>query len=169
MRRIIDVLVAVMVCTLVMGVIWLNKSDRQATSLREQVREEVRQFQQVIDIRTALEEGDRNHRGHPVTVDPAWFKGEPPRNPLLPPTHPWVEIAVEGQHDLEHPPDRIAAGTGTARFWYNPWRGVVRARVPHGASDGDALELYNHVNASNVSLLFDPPDRTAAEPSAGRP
>jgi hypothetical protein len=49
----------------------------------------------------------------------------------------------------------VAASRMQSRFWYNPYAGVVRARVPQGASDAAALKMYNAVNVSRLRSLFD--------------
>jgi hypothetical protein len=42
----------------------------------------------------------------------------------------------------------------TAAFWYNPYKGILRARVPYDISDERALDLYNRVNGTSVSSIY---------------
>jgi hypothetical protein len=115
---------------------------------------ELRRFQQQIALQYALARVERNERGYPVTVDPEWFQGQLPANPLLGPEHPWVEIASPEQKELLHPQERVASGKTSAKFWYNPHMGIVRARVPGGMSDAASVELYNYVNDTSLPNLF---------------
>jgi hypothetical protein len=48
----------------------------------------------------------------------------------------------------------MAASRSTAKFWYNPHQGIVRARVSSEMSESEALSLYNEVNGCNLSGLF---------------
>ena len=89
-----------------------------------------------------------------MTIDPAWFAGDLPRNPLLGPGHPWLEIASAEDRDVIHPPERWAAGPDIAQFWYNPRTGQVRARVPAGIPDSKALKMYNYINDCALPNLF---------------
>jgi len=89
-----------------------------------------------------------------VTIDPAWFQEAAPGNPLLDEDRPWVEVAGTSQADLLHPPVRMAVEKSIAAFWYNPYQGVVRARVPVMVSDDKATELYNRVNGTGMSSIF---------------
>ena len=87
--------------------------------------------------------------------DPAWFEHDRPVNVLLGSAHPWVEIAHEDQSHLKHPIDPVAHDRKQAQFWYNPSSGQVRARVPARPSDQTTLDLYNLINNSHLTSLFD--------------
>lgn len=105
-----------------------------------------------------------NGRGWPRTIDPAWFGGSVPRNPLVPATHPWLEVAPEWQYRMTDPPVRIALTEDEAAFWYNPATGIVRARVSQAVSDERALEVYNEVNGTALKTLFLPVESAASVP-----
>lgn len=154
MRRIVDVLLALMVVGIAGGTVALVQHDRSEDALRDAARSDARRFQQQVSLQTALTEGQTGERGFPATVDPAWFNGNPPSNPLLPPTHPWVEIASPANRDALHPPEVVAMNQRMARFWYNPYNGIIRARVPMCLSDAMTIELYNYVNDSSISSLL---------------
>jgi len=110
-----------------------------------------------IQLESVLNRGGAQPRIYPESIDPEWFKGDIPRNTLLERGRPWVEIAPESQHHLDHPPTPIAVDESVSEFWYNPARGIVRARVPARLSDADALETYNFVNNTALqSLLMRP-------------
>ena len=97
-------------------------------------------------------------------IDPDWFEGDLPENPLVGPEHPWVEIAPIADKARLHPSRLTTSLASVASFWYNPYNGVVRARVPVGISDARALDVYNEVNDCELETLFgrqrfDPDDR----------
>lgn len=154
MRLLLDTLVALMLAGLLVGVVFHNRTDREVDKSRETTRMELRRFQQQVALQSALAKVERNDRGYPLTIDPEWFQGNLPSNPLLGPEHPWVEIASPEHKDLMHPQERVASGKSVAKFWYNPHAGIVRARVPVGMSDSASLELYNFVNGASLPNLF---------------
>ena len=164
MRLILDTLVALMLAAILVGVVFYSRTDQAVNRANETTRLELRRFQQQISLQTALGKVERTERGYPLTIDPAWFQGNLPSNPLLGPEHPWVEIASPEQEDLMHPIERVASSKGVAKFWYNPRAGVVRARVPVGLRDIASLELYNFVNDSSLpNLVADGTRKNKAE------
>ncbi len=154
MRLILDTLLALMLAAILVGVVFHTRADREVNEARSTTRLELRRFQQQISLQSALAKVERTERGYPTTIDPDWFQGNLPSNPLLGPEHPWVEIAGPTQDNLMHPQERVAGHKGVAKFWYNPYTGVVRARVPVGLSDSDSVSLYNYVNDANLPDLF---------------
>jgi hypothetical protein len=153
MRLIIDSLAAVMLCGILAGVIMHTRAQSRLEDKLELARAEVERFQSQIMLQTALEKVNMTQRGYPRTVDAEWFPGNLPLNPLLGPGFPWLEIAGDSQRDLFHPRSRIAYSHNLAQFWYNPYTGVVRARVPDDVSDATALRLYNRINGTGLSDL----------------
>lgn len=111
--------------------------------------------------------------GFPAQIRRDWFAGSPPLNPLAPKDQPWVDIAPAGDR-LDHPPDPVLTNSKQGGFWYNPERGVFRARVPAQITDQATLELYNLANRSALkTLAIDqsaraplPLDATSLEPVA---
>jgi type II secretory pathway component PulJ len=154
MRILIDGMIAVMVLAILAGMTWHSNATRAQNQQRELTRAEVRRFQQQIALQSALAQVERNERGYPGRVEPNWFQGKLPVNPLVDVDHPWLEIAGPEQKGLTHPPQRVAASPVLAKFWYNPSNGIVRARVPSSLSDAGALELYNFINDANLTDLF---------------
>ena len=59
---------------------------------------------------------------------------------------PWIEYALPGELSRDHPRVPTFRGGRGAMFWYNPTRGVIRARVPESASDEASRALYAEVN-----------------------
>ena len=154
MRLLRDTLVALMLVGILAGIVWHNRSDVDRQAMLDAVREDVRRFQQQILLQATLGEVEQSERGYPASVDPKWFAGSLPANDLLGPEHPWLEIAGPDQRGLHHPSQLLADEGGLAKFWYNPLTGSLRARVPVGISDAAALEMYNHINDSELPSLF---------------
>ncbi|MCH8152174.1 MAG: hypothetical protein IH830_07360 [Planctomycetes bacterium] len=148
-------LVALMVTSVVAGVVLYGRAARGMEQRIVQTRAEVRRFQSQIMLQAGLEQAELTERGYPAAVDPEWFLGDLPTNPLLGPGHPWLGIANDSHSDLEHPVKLTASDHSLAQFWYNPNTGQVRARVPAGISDAAALGLYNRVNDCNLRDLFE--------------
>jgi hypothetical protein len=153
MRLLIDSLVALMLTGILAGVVLHTRSEWRLEDKIELARAEVERFQSQIMLQTALEKVEMSQRGYPARVDVAWFVGNIPVNPLLGPSHPWLEIAPAKQRDLHHPPNLMAFRHDVAQFWYNPNTGVVRGRVPTEVSDATALRLYNRINGTNLTDL----------------
>jgi hypothetical protein len=153
MRLVIDSLVALMLTGILAGVVLHTRAEWRLEDKIELARAEVERFHSQIMLQTALEQVELSQRGYPARVDPGWFAGNLPVNPLLGPSHPWVEIADEKQRDLHHPPNLIAFSGDVAQFWYSPYTGEVRGRVSAEVSDATALRLYNRVNGSKLTDL----------------
>lgn len=154
MKFVIDSLVILMVVGILGGVFYFTRTERQVEQQVELARSELRRFESELLLQSALEGVELTTRGYPTTVDPEWFGGSLPMNPLLGRSYPWLEIASEAERDLLHPLRRVASDHGVAQFWYNPYRGVLRARVPAGIADATALKLYNRINGCSLPSLF---------------
>ena len=112
--------------------------------------------------RAAVGETDRTARGFALRIDATWFDPKP-LNALSPRLGPWLEVAASDQADAKHPACILAGAHGLADFWYNPYRGVVRARVPMQISQGATVELYRQVNRSMPAvgdIIWDPTELT---------
>ncbi len=154
MRLVHDSLVALMLTAILGGVVYYNRANRETERTLELAHSEVRRLHSQIMLQGALETTELTQRGYPATVKPEWFHGNVPLNPLLPPGHPWLEVAPASQQKLRHPPKAVAARSSAAQYWYNPYTGDVRARVPVGISDAAALKQYNRINDSSLTSLF---------------
>jgi hypothetical protein len=166
MRRVVDI-AAVIVAGVLIGLIAIYRNDERVQDDRvKETMSGLREFRQVIGLKSATKDVELNGRGWPSTIDPTWFRGEPPQNPLLSASRPWVEVATAEQADELHPEVRIAVHEGLASFWYNPYQGIVRARVPVTISDKEALDLYNRVNEVKLRSIFAEAPPPAPEPKA---
>lgn len=154
MRLLIDSLVAVMLAGLLASIILSDRAKQDDSRDVEIATADLHRLQREIYLQSALATVPLTDHGFPITVDPEWFQGGLPRNPLLGPDHPWLEVAHEAQYNLKHPPNRMATDRSTAKFWYNPQQGIVRARVSSDMSEVEALAIYNRVNGCNLPGLF---------------
>ncbi len=167
MRRVVDVLAVCVAALLMAGVGYhFFRVGRHEARVSE-VRRAIETMERHVRIHAGQRDVDLNAHGWPTRIDPAWFK-ELPRNSLLDPNRPWLEIAEDWEGDQTDPSARVAATGDLASFWYNARRGIVRARVPLEMSDEAAVRLYNRVNGSNVREALEvrvpvmPPAATAA-------
>ena len=147
MRRLLPNTLMVLATAAILGGLTLYYADqRQATADLALAKSEVSRFQQQILLRAALAEADGPSTGSrpPESIDPKWFEGNRPVNPLLGPLYPWVEIEEPGHPGRMHPLNLTASDVGSAQFWYNPSNGIVRARVPLGISDAKTLQTWEH-------------------------
>ena len=157
MRLAIDSLVALMIAGVIAGVVFYSRQNDQQEVDVERVSIDVQRFQQQITLQSAIGVVELSDQGYPAVIDPEWFKqddGGLPKNPLLDDQNPWLEIAGPSQSDLNHPIKRTVSDRRTAKFWYNPYTGLVRARVPGGISDSESILMYNEINGSNLGGLF---------------
>lgn len=154
MRIFIDILIALMIAGILAGAVVMHRSNQEKQQQINTTRSEVRRFQRQIVLKAAIAQAADRSAGYPETVDPAWFGDNLPMNLLLDEGHPWVEVAARGDRLLKHPTDPSANEMIDAQFWYNPYLGIVRARVPADVSDAKAVELYNSVNDTDLAGLF---------------
>ncbi len=111
-------------------------------------------IQSEINARSALENSPLNEFGFPPSIEAAWFVEGLPYNPLVDHERPWLEIATGDALFKHHPKDPVLRNRTSAEFWYNPRRGIVRARVPQMPSDRMSLQIYNQVNGTTLSDLW---------------
>lgn len=163
MRWMRDIVAAAGLAAVIGGAVYFNRARKADDALLQRAQGEVKRMEQEIKYRAATKTAELNARGWPVTIDPAWFQNGAPGNALLDEERPWVEVAGTQQADFMHPPVRMAVDGSLAAFWYNPYQGVIRARVPVMVSDDKATEMYNKVNGVSMSSIF------AREAVADRP
>jgi hypothetical protein len=166
LRRIVDLVAITTALGLASGVGWHGYAHFEEQRNIKRVSGELRRFQQVLAYQSASGQTQTNTRGWPVTIDPNWFGGDPPRNHLLTPDRPWLEIAPQEQAQLNDPPVRMSIDGATAAFWYNPNQGIVRARVPVQISDEKSLAMYNAVNGTWLRTIHGDPPPPPVTPDA---
>ncbi len=156
LRRTVDV-VALGLCLVVatLVVIQHTRSD-SVENVVVQTELALSRFHSVLKVQATTNGVAVNGRGWPNTIEGQWFDDEPPLNHLLTGDRPWVELAPAEDADRDHPADPVAFDTNehkAASFWYNPYRGVVRARVAPQINEDETLALYNRVNGVFLSTL----------------
>ncbi len=154
MRYVRDLIILTMLLIIAAGVHWYQKTHAEEEQTLRRAHDSLRLLQQEVRLKAATAEADLNSRGWPMTIDPRWFPAGAPRNPLVDANRPWVELARPEEAALQHPPIRMTVDRNLAGFWYNPYQGVVRARVPVMISDEEARDLYNEINECRLSSIF---------------
>ena len=150
MRLILDTLVALMLVAVLGGVTWQQRSERLRVERIEGVRQAITAIESQSLYRAALGEVEATAHGYAARIDPDWFHPRP-RNLLIGSGPRWLDQA-EGEQRKRFHPACIVAGRERAAFWYNPGRGLVRARVPMQLSHHATVELYNQVNAASLDV-----------------
>ncbi len=153
-RWLADIAALVVVLALGSGLLLFERARRDREATIHRVAADARRLELELKYRAASKSVELNPRGWPVTVDPKWFDSAPPINALLSPHRPWVEVASPDEAGLLHPHVRMAVDESYAAFWYNPYQGVIRARVPVMVNDDQATDLYNRVNGTSISTIF---------------
>ena len=157
MKLLPHLLIALMASALLGGASFHVRQQRAADEAVRATHLDLMRFQQQLNLQRALNDRDHGTLGYPRDIDPAWFGEDRPINALSELDRPWVEIASSRDHERLHPRSLVMLDRNEAAFWYNPFRGVVRARVPAGISDQHALDLYNEVNECALESLFQRP------------
>ncbi len=153
MRWIRDIALLVLLIGLGAAVVWWQQEKREEQTKLDKTTADTQRLEREVRFRAATKTGELNARGWPVTVDPAWFELDPPQNLVVSEDRPWVEIASEEEAGLLHPLVRLTLDEHKAAFWYNPYQGVVRARVPVSMTDEQATAMYNAVNRVSISSI----------------
>jgi len=153
MRLLIDSLIATMLVMILAGVVWAHRAGRQIELAREQVYDALAALHEQAVYHGALGDAELTETGFPKQIAPSWFTTIP-FNRFADARRPWIDVAPPGD-TADHPPDPILheADRDQAGFWYNPARGVFRARVPALATDTETLALYNRVNNAALREL----------------
>ncbi len=157
MRLIVDSLIALMLVGILAAVLLhYQQEQRQLAKLRF-VHHSLARLQKVTTYHSALDDFEPDAvqakpKAFPRRVAPDWFGDELPLNVLTSIHHPWLDVAPPND-TADHPPDPVIVRADQAGFWYNPNRGVFRARVPAQFTPQDTLRLYNRVNGTALLSL----------------
>lgn len=159
MRLVIDSLIALMLVGILAVVVIHYRNNRTRVTDLSAVHGALAQLHEQAAFQAALGIVERSDAGFPEHVSPDWFDDTVPVNDLLTAKHPWIDVAPPGDRS-DQPPDPVIRRPEQAGFWYNPARGVFRARVMPEATDALTLEVYNRVNGTTLTRLpFNNPDR----------
>ena len=145
----IDVLVVGAAAAALVAALQLYQSNLDDESQVEATRAALSSIRSEVGIHSAIGDVSLNEFGHPHQIDPGWFSDTPSKNLFAKQNAPWVELALPGEFDRNHPKDPTFRGGRGAMFWYNPIRGIVRARVPDQTTDEATLALYESINGDS--------------------
>lgn len=164
MRLLIDSLIALMLVGILAGIVIYHQRETRQLQRYQQAHAALAQLHEQAIYQGALGETTTTFTGFPTTVSPLWFAGDLPLNTLVSGRHPWVDVAPLGDMN-DHPPDPVCLRPEQAGFWYNPNRGIFRARVIDQTSENLTLAEYNRINGTYLKQLplhYDSTRRPAA-------
>ena len=160
-RLIIDSLIALMLVGILASIMVYHREQQKLASRYQTVHRALARLHEQVVIHGALIENETGTGGYPANISPTWFSSaatsldphsDLPMNVMVPSRQPWVDVAPPG--DLsDHPPDPIISRPDQAGFWYNPNRGLFRARVMPQFSEQETLRVYNMVNGTTLASL----------------
>lgn len=148
MRLLIDAIMVIMLTGVLTGVLVYQYAEQHRVDRIEAVQRAMRAIESESLYRAALGEVDATPRGFAREVRAAWFE-HLPQNLFIDDREPlphWLEhITDETRRNMDNP-RQIVADEQHPPFWYNPYSGTVRARVPMQFSRRATVELYNLIN-----------------------
>ncbi len=158
------------------SVLLYNREQDQQVDNYQSVHQALSKLHEQAMLQGALYQSRTGRADFPRNISPTWFAEEPlapnngefavPINVMVPTEQPWLDVAPAG--DLsDNPPDPIITNQRQAGFWYNPNRGLFRARVMQQNTDKLSLEIYNELNGTelrDVPLRTSPGHRPQAVP-----
>jgi len=153
MRLAVNALIAAMVLALLASVLWHNQRERRLLSKYQATHEALALLHEKAIYHGTLSREAVSPTGFPLVVSPVWFRAEGlPLNAMVPGRQPWMDVAPPGD-TKDHPPDPVIQTDHQAGFWYNPNRGIFRARALPSYTDADTLAIYNHLNGTSLESL----------------
>lgn len=151
MRLIVDTMLALLLIAVLGGILWYQRGQEQWLDKVTAVQEALRAVESKALYYGALGDVDSTQRGYAMRVDAAWFDPLPVNLLFADEARPWMDTVLPEDGEAFNPA-RITAEGNVAAFWYNPYRGIVRARVPMQLTQGATIELYNLVNGTSVRI-----------------
>lgn len=148
MRLVVDCLIALIVLVVLATILVQQRARADQIGLIEETQHALHTIESKAIFHAGLGDAALTRRGYPLSIDEMWFE-QLPVNTLTGPTIVWIEVTAEDDIRAFNP-HRITATDGRAAFWYNPYRGIVRARVPMQTSEQATVELYNMVNGTTL-------------------
>jgi len=145
-RLLVDGLIALLLVGVLVCVVLFHREQNEMTRHYQTVRDALAVLHERAFYHGVLGKDEQDAKGFPQTISPLWFRAEGlPMNAAVPGRQPWLDIAPQGD-DSYHPPDAVITRSDQAGFWYNPNRGIFRARVMPQWSSTATLQLYNQLN-----------------------
>ena len=129
-RLLVDGLISLLLVGVLVCVVLFHREQDKMSRHYQTVRDALAVLHEQAFYHSVLNKDDEaDVKGFPRTISPLWFRAEGvPLNATVPGRQPWLDIAPEGD-DGYHPPDPVITQVDQAGFWYNPNRGIFRARV----------------------------------------
>lgn len=152
MRLFVDSLIALMLVAVLGTLVWHHSETQRKLTQHQFVHRSLARLHEQAVFHAALDATQTSSRGFPLRIAPSWFGEQLPVNVLVSTRRPWLDVAPEGD-SADHPPDPVIERYDQAGFWYNPHRGIFRARVERQITDRRTLELYNQVNGTALQTL----------------
>jgi hypothetical protein len=151
MRRVIDMLIVLMLVAVLVGLVWHYRGEQKELEDYRAVHDAIsRLYEQALSQGSLAEPTTK--AGFPLMIHERWFRGDLPVNVAVDAGQPWLDIAPLGDMS-DQPPDPVITTADQAGIWYNPNRGLFRARVMPQFTDEETLTLYNQLNNTALKLL----------------
>ena len=170
MRLLVDTLIALTLVAVLAAMLLQQRHNQEQLARVAAVQEAIRAIHSQALYRAAVHEAEGLPNGYARFIDAAWFD-HPPKNLLLSDgAYRWIDYPDETGRERFNPICIVAHGQRGA-FWYNGYRGIVRARVPMQATDQATVDLYNLVNGTSLRVSdcrWEVPG-TAEMPGDGKP
>jgi len=167
MRLFIDTLLALTLIVVLGGIVWYQRQQQSWLENVTAVQDAMRAIESTALYHGALGEIETTDLGYARQIDPSWFDARPINRFFTDEARPWIDLVDQSDRGRFDPEQIISEGS-LAAFWYNPWRGLIRARVPAQLSQRDTLELYNLVNGTSLRIedvdWSDPPVHERTDP-----
>lgn len=157
LRLLIDTLIALMLASILCVIVWRHLDEQHRLIRFQKVHTALATLHETAIFHSALADVELTSAGFPTSISLAWFSGDDvPQNALLGGDRTWLDLAPP-DNTSANPPDPVAYTLDTAAFWYNPNRGIFRARVPPQMTTARTLQLYNRINNASLFELPDAP------------
>lgn len=170
MRLLVDTVIALTLVGVLAAMLLQQRHDQEQLARVAAVQEAIRAIHGQALYRAAIHDSESLSNGYSRFIDTAWFS-PPPANLLLNSgAYRWIDYPDESGRERFNPICIVAHGQRGA-FWYNGYRGIVRARVPMQATDQATVDLYNLVNGTSLRVSdcrWEVPG-TAEMPGDGKP
>lgn len=149
MRLVVDLVVLLAILTGGAGYWWTQHQQVAMRRQIDQVRQSMREIHNVAMLHGGQGDVPVHASGYPLKIEATWF-ATPPVNGLAADHALWLAVAEPERYAATNPRN-IVASDQRAAFWYNPARGIIRARVPRQITEDATMDLYNRINATSLS------------------
>lgn len=151
MRLFIDVVIAMALMSALVGILWQQRVQAHRLDRVHQLQQQLRSIESQALYHAAVGDAEAASSGFALRVEPSWFETGL-RHPLLDRSGPLRIETVPKERRDRFNPLRITTSDGRAAFWYNPYRGRVRARIPMQLSEDRTVKLYNMINGTSLRV-----------------